>query len=145
MASVFICDSQARDTYYRFILLSFQPADEQILRFLQRRKERKSVGREGCRITEENEKQKVERATLRGRKEADLFKMPPTTGHTPLSRCLQRICLRVRMRPQSFFGCFARCIAVYIRARNKCLLRCFRRRKKLRLHGQRLTFLRLIH
>lgn len=51
--------------------------------------------------------------------------MPPTTGHTPLSRCLQRICLRVRMRPQSFFGCFARCIAVYIRARNKCLLRCF--------------------
>lgn len=30
--------------------------------------------------------------------------MPPTTGHTPLSRCLQRICLRARMRPQSFFG-----------------------------------------
>lgn len=56
--------------------------------------------------------------------------MPPTAGHTPLSRCLQRICLRARMRPQSFLGCFACRVAVYIRAGNKRLLRCFRRRKK---------------
>ena len=37
-------------------------------------------------------------------------------GHTPLSRCLQRICLRARMRPQSFFGCFARCVPQFIYA-----------------------------
>lgn len=81
----------------------------------------------GGRITEQNVRQKVERASVLERKEADRFKMPPTTGHTPLFRCLQRICLRARMRPQSFFGCFARYVAVYIRARNKRLLSCFRR------------------
>lgn len=34
------------------------------------------------------------------------FKMPSMSWHTPLSRCLQRICLRARMRSQSF-----RCIS----------------------------------
>lgn len=65
---------------------------------------------------------KEERAASRCWEKTVRFKMPLTTGHTPLSRCLQRICLRAPMRPQ--FSAAFPAAPVYIRApRNKRPLR----------------------
>lgn len=53
-----------------------------------------------CAKTEQRGEVTKKRETCRVREKSVRFKMPLTTGHTPLSQCLQRICLRAPMRPQ---------------------------------------------
>ena len=142
-ADVFICMQQlyipvpAGDRY--IILSSFFPSEPAMGKFRSLEtgcdKERMKGEGKGAKVALDSrvEQRAKGRTCLRTRTERSRFKMPPTTGHTPLSRCLQRICLRARMRPQSFFGgCFACRAAVYIRGRNKRLLRFFPGRDKTR-------------
>lgn len=53
-----------------------------------------------CTKTEQKGIVTRKRGTCRVREKTVRFKMPLTTGHTPLSQCLQRICLRAPMRRQ---------------------------------------------